>query len=483
MNRAAVLVSACFLCLSCGPQEGTSRTGGNGVPDGGYGPTCTAPPKDSDGDGISDHDEGADQKPPRDTDGDGKPDYLDSDSDNDGIPDAVEGGNDNPCMAPRDSDGDGKPDYVDLDSDDANDATVADREEAGPDPTHPVDTNGDGVPDYRDADNDGDKIPDRVELTAQGAVVAATKLALAPDTDGDGIPDFLDSDSDNDTLPDVVDGAVDTDGDGLPNYRDLDSDGDCVPDQLEGTVDTDGDGAPDFVDVDSDNDGLVDNKEDKNCNGVVDSCETDRKKVDTDGDGVSDLIEVADCQAKPPAQQATCMCDGSNPASSPLTHGDFVFVVDYNVPPAPTVETLNLSTDVSEADVVFSIDTTSSMDQAINNLKANLASVAATVQMKVKSVAMGVVEHRDFGDLFVVQYDYRNTTVATAAGLAGVQGALNALASAGGGDYPEAGWEALYSIAGGPPLNVNGWISTFMLGTTQPLPVPAGETQGTVGGA
>ena len=71
----------------------------------------------------------------------------------------------------------------------------------------------------------------------------------------------------------------------------------------------------------------------------------------------------------------------------------------------------------------------------------------------------------------------------TAPGLAGVQGALNALSASGGGDAAEAGWEALYSIAGGPALNVNGWVSTFNLATTTPNPPPAGETQGTVGGA
>src|SRR6478609_7944638 len=164
MKRVVVLVSASLLCLSCGPQQGTSRTGGNGVPDGGYGSACSMPPKDSDGDGISDHDEGADDNPPRDTDGDGTPDYKDTDSDNDGIPDAVEGRNGNPCMAPLDSDGDGKPDYLDLDSDDVNDATVGDREEAGADPMNPVDSDLDGLPDYVDPDNDGDGIADLIEL-------------------------------------------------------------------------------------------------------------------------------------------------------------------------------------------------------------------------------------------------------------------------------------------------------------------------------
>ncbi|HZS38832.1 MAG TPA: hypothetical protein VFF06_18495, partial [Polyangia bacterium] len=356
-----LVVAWLFAVAGCGPTGSTFHP----KHDGGLNDasvSCVNGPKDTDGDGIADKDEGA---PSRDTDGDGIPDYQDDDSDNDGIPDAVEARNGGPCFPPVDSDGDGKPDFEDRDSDSATDSTVGDAEEAGPNPAMPVDTNNDGKPDYMDPDNDGDGIPDVKELTPQGGAVVANMLALAPDTDGDGIPDFLDLDSDGDGIPDLADGAVDTDGDLIPNYRDLDSDGDCIPDAIEGVADSDGDLAPDFVDTDSDNDGLIDGKEDKNCNGMVDACESDRKKADTDGDGVSDLVEIADCAAKPPAQQTVCMCDASNPAVSPLTLGDFVFIVDYNMAPSPTTETLNLSTDVSQADVVFSIDTTGSMGNAI----------------------------------------------------------------------------------------------------------------------
>ncbi|HEY2747838.1 MAG TPA: hypothetical protein VGL86_24615, partial [Polyangia bacterium] len=492
MKRAGVLVYACLLFVACGPEQGTThKVGGNGAPDGGYGAECMTPPKDSDGDGISDHDEGGDLNPPRDTDGDGTPDYLDADSDNDGIPDAVEGGNANPCTAPVDTDGDGKPDFVDLDSDDPNDATVADREEAGPDPTNPIDTDGDGTPDYRDDDNDGDGIPDLFELTPQGASVAAKMLANAPDTDGDGIPDFLDTDSDGDGIPDALEGNVDTDGDLTPNYRDLDSDGDCVLDSVELAVDTDGDGAPDFVDIDSDNDGLTDGQEDKNCNGVVDACETDRKKADTDGDGVSDLVEVADCNAKPPAQQAACMCQATNPAQSPLSNGDFVFVVDYNQPPTPASETLNLSTNIEQADVLFVFDTTGSQSSAINAVATGLSGIVSTVQSKVKDIAFGVMQFRDIGDSLtggdgVFQYNYRITTANTMSSptVGAVQSAITGLVATGGGDDPEGGWLALYAAAGGTPISVAGsYTSTINLAMTNPTTPPVGETQGTLGGA
>jgi len=59
---------------------------------------------DSDGDGLTDGQEGGE-----DADGDGTPNYLDSDADGDGIEDAIEGD--------TDPDGDGVPSFLDLDSD------------------------------------------------------------------------------------------------------------------------------------------------------------------------------------------------------------------------------------------------------------------------------------------------------------------------------------------------------------------------------
>jgi hypothetical protein len=491
--------------VGCGPTDGARSTGGtNGHHTTGDGGTasCGTHPKDSDGDGISDEDEGANEKPPRDTDHDGTPDYLDQDSDGDGIPDSVEARNGGACNPPVDSDGDGKPDFRDLDSDDPNDSTVPDKEEAGADPTNPVDTNGNGAPDYMDPDNDGDMIPDVIELTPLGASVAATTMASAPDTDNDGIPDFNDTDSDGDTILDKDEGNTDTDGDLIGNYRDLDSDGDCVPDSAEAgdndpntkPIDTDMDGAPDFEDIDTDNDGLVDGKEDKNCNGVLDPCETNRLVADTDGDTVSDLIEYEDCAVKPPSvQMATnCQCDGSDGSVSPLTRGDFVFVVDYMMPPVPTVETLNLTTNVSRADVVFMLDTTGSMGSCATNLAANIATtIVPGVQAKVSDVAFGVYTFNDFQDTDVVIYNYKIQSVRTAPALSTTNTqsliyALNHVANEGGDDLPEAGWVALYSIVADPlatpkVVNASGatmWTSNLMAkAPSSPL---AGEEQGTI---
>jgi hypothetical protein len=503
MKRSLVLCWALF--FGCGPDQGRStvtRPIDGGADFSGFGATCTHPPKDTDGDGISDKDEGAMENPPRDTDKDGIPDYKDQDSDNDGIPDAIEGRNGNPCTPPVDSDSDGKPDFRDLDSDDANDATVPDKEEAGADPLHPVDTNHDGRPDYMDLDNDGDGILDVFELTPQGQSVAVTKLADAPDTDGDGVPDFRDTDSDNDTILDGEDGSVDTDGDLIPNYRDTDSDGDCVPDSAEAgdsdpntpPMDWDKDGAPDFEDIDSDNDGLVDGKEDKNCNGILDPCETDRDNPDTDGDTVSDLIEYEDCAIKPAAQQMACMCDGADASKSPLTRGDFVFTSDYMVNPSPAQETLNLTTNVSRADVVYDLDVTASMGVCATDLANNLAgTVLPGVRAKVRDIAFGLVTFQDFQDTFVVRYNHRLETTQNMVGttnpaLMSITAALKAVTSGDGYDLPEAGWEALYSIAAGsmlPVISISGpSITTWTSKLTPLAPATpfAGEETGTLGG-
>jgi hypothetical protein len=105
--------------------------------------TAWDPLGDSDGDGISDVEEG--RADARDSDGDGAPDYRDFDSDNDGLSDSLEG---SPADAsgPADTDGDGVDDYVDLDSDGDSLSDVLEET---------ADWDGDGVENWRDPLNDG----------------------------------------------------------------------------------------------------------------------------------------------------------------------------------------------------------------------------------------------------------------------------------------------------------------------------------------
>lgn len=345
-------------------------------------------------------------------------------------------------------------------------------------------------------DSDGDGISDEQEGSA---------ASPPTDTDHDGVPDYLDLDSDGDLIADADEHATDIDGDGVPNFRDLDSDGDCVSDRLEagddqlstGPVDSDGDGAPDFADVDSDGDGLRDGEEDQNCSGTLDECETNRVAADSDGDGVSDFVEAQACAVKSAAvqQQTQCACDARNPAVTPETHGDFFFVVPYQQAPTPAREVLSLSNDVHQADVVFAMDTTGSMQPSIDNLKANLAQVVAKAVGTIPDTAIGVYEFRDYGYpldtaasdpafLPTLRYAQRLQTV-TAGGLAQVQAALGSLVALSGGDGPEAGWSALYTLANGASriVTVQPTVTYDLHTTPSLLPLTVGETGGTIGGA
>ncbi|RMH44224.1 MAG: VWA domain-containing protein [Deltaproteobacteria bacterium] len=325
---------------------------GGGDAGGGPGADAAVASPDTDGDSISDADEGA--ATGVDTDGDGVPDYRDDDADGDGIPDYREAGDADPATPPVDSDGDGIPDFRDTDSDqngrpDGVDGTA--------------DTDGDGTPDFADRDDDGDGLSDADEI--------GPSAMMPVDTDGDGTPDFRDPDSDDDTIADRNEGAVDPDMDGVPSYLDGDSDGDCIPDAAEAgdadlatpPVDTDGDGRPDFLDLDADNDGLADADEDRDCDGAVGPDETSATSEDTDGDGVSDLVETA------------AGTDPRDSGDNPQANGDFVFVVPYQEPPDPDEDDLDFSTDLQIVDVYVLIDRSGSMSSEINSVRNNMQTV------------------------------------------------------------------------------------------------------------
>jgi outer membrane protein OmpA-like peptidoglycan-associated protein len=285
------------------------------------------PTTDSDGDGVPDIAEMAENTLPddgtsfKDTDGDGIPDYLDADADNDSLLNT----DDNRGFDPyHDNDGDGVPDYLDADDrGDGSSATCTDLAANNVcDIGYPLDprfdSDQDGKPNHADFDSDNDYIPDALET--------------AVDTDVDGIPDYLDNDSDNDYIPDIIESgingvdanfngiadyfdvlvtdgtdanndgiddavpAIDSDNDGIPDYLDLDSDNDSIPDVLEGTLstDTDNDGIDDQFDIDNsfgfdiNRDGINDlwilpNTDGDHLPDYIDS--------DSDNDGIGDQIE------------------------------------------------------------------------------------------------------------------------------------------------------------------------------------------------
>ncbi|AUX49097.1 hypothetical protein SOCE26_106420 [Sorangium cellulosum] len=428
----------------------------------------TEPPTtDEDEDGINDEDEGRAEL--IDTDGDGDPDYLDTDSDNDGIDDKLEGRSGKGEIGQKDSDSDEVPDFRDDDSDNNGRPDGIDGER---------DTDDDGVLDYADLDDDGDGLTDVTELGAD------------PDnplnTDGDERPDFRDTDSDGDTIQDRFEREIDADGDGIPAFRDEDSDDDCRSDKIErgegdpdrSPMDSDEDGGGDFVDLDSDDDGLLDLLEDANCDGVLDPGESSPASADTDEDGTTDLIEKA---------------AGTNPdddLDNPRANGDFVFTVPYQQRPDPAQDTLDFSTNISQADVVFAMDTTGSMGIAIGTLKTALQEMIDQLAVEIPSIGIGVTHYKDFprspyGDSADEPFylEHRVMSVLTPEGRQSVQSAVNALDDSGGADTPESGWEALYQIATGVGTTQGGAdVLPFDPDTARPLSIPAGESVGEIGG-
>jgi hypothetical protein len=259
------------------------------------------------------------------------------------------------------------------------------------------------------------------------------------DADGDGIADWAEGRPTN----------RDTDGDGTPDYLDADSDGDGIPDSTEAgggnpcaPRNSDSDGTPDYLDLDADNDGLSDAEEL--------AAGTDPTNIDSDGDGVTDLGEVRGT--------------GTNPLDpgSTIPEGDFFVVLPYLG--AHEMRPLEFGTDISVADVYFLIDTTGSMGGPITNVQSSLTTIASELSSRIRSVQMGVGEHKDFpfcagggdpfggggGDCYGDGGDqaYVHHTDITD-NVSAVQSGLAMLSPSGGSDGPESQVEAMFQTTSG----------------------------------
>jgi hypothetical protein len=261
------------------------------------------------------------------------------------------------------------------------------------------------------------------------------------------------TDTDGDTIPDSIEGEGDADGDGTPNYLDDDSDGDTIPDAQEAgdddlctapantdwgvdaEGDTEGDDDMDFLDSDSDNDGVSDADE----NAVWG---TDPTRKDTDGDGITDLGEVA---------------AGTDPTDSTSTidEDDYFVILPYMAPEHEFRE-LVFGTTLKVADVYFLIDTTGSMDSAIENVATSLASgIVPALRVAIPDVQMGVGHFNDVpsgGYGSSNDQPYWNVVNITDDDTE-VQGGLNSLYGSvpwgSGSDTPESNAIALYLTATG----------------------------------
>ncbi|TPG65701.1 ZirU family protein [Pseudomonas arsenicoxydans] len=290
---------------------------------------------DTDGDGLTDTEEGVIGTDPTkpDTDGDGLTDKeevdngsnpLDpndpvngTDTDGDGLTDTEEGVIGTDPTKP-DTDGDGLTDKEEVDGGsnplDPND------------PVNRTDTDGDGLTDTEEGvigtdptkpDTDGDGLTDKEEVDGGSNPLDPNDPVNRTDTDGDGLTDTEEGVIGTDpTKPD-------TDGDGLTDKEEVDggsnpldpndpvnrtdTDGDGLTDTEEGVIgtdptkpDTDGDGLTDKEEVDGGSNPLDPNdpvnRTDTDGDGLIDTDETihgtDPTKPDTDGDGLTDKEEV-----------------------------------------------------------------------------------------------------------------------------------------------------------------------------------------------
>ncbi len=189
------------------------------------------------------------------------------------------------------------------------------------------------------------------------------------------------TDSDQDTIADCEEGSQDTDGDGRRDFLDTDADGDGISDAEEAgdadvttrAVDTDGDGTPDYLDTDSDNDGLLDSEEK--------ALGSDPRKEDTDGDGLPDLAEK------------TVGTDPTDPKSK-LKPGEFFVILPYR--DKHQRRDLDFGSKVQKADVYFLMDTSTTMNGEISNIKSSLRSTIIPGLVKeIKDVALGVGHFED----------------------------------------------------------------------------------------
>jgi hypothetical protein len=244
--------------------------------------------------------------------------------------------------------------------------------------------------------------------------------------------------------------GVDTDGNGIadsfdgPGLNNPDDDADGIPDTVERgpgdlchPLDSDNDGMFDFQDPDSDNDGVLDVDEV--------AAGTNPTVADSDGDGFTDLVERA---------------SGTNPLDA-TSHGDetrdFFVVLPYMGDHVP--RPLRFGTNISKADVYFLIDTTGSMQGAIDDVNTSLRSITTAVAGLVRDAQFGVGRFDDFptsgygdssgyGGRPDVPYAH---LVDITADLGVVNGALSLVANA-GADWAESDTAAVYLTATGTSM-------------------------------
>jgi hypothetical protein len=164
-----------------------------------------------------------------------------------------------------------------------------------------------------------------------------------------------------------------------------------------------------------------------------------------------------------------------------------VYYLPFEAAPVNPSEQIALSTDVAKVDIFFIMDSTGSMGDEIGELKSSINSIINSLAAVISDLAIGVGHYKDYpvspygspGDIpFALLH--RIMTVNTAEGINSITAAVNGLSAAGGNDYPESGWEALYQITTGLG---DSYITPFDPLTALPVVIPDGEVVDEIGGA
>ncbi len=158
-----------------------------------------------------------------------------------------------------------------------------------------------------------------------------------------------------------------------------------------------------------------------------------------------------------------------------LDEADFTFVLPYL---GETQEAeLDISASPGQLDVHFSVDTTSSFSEEIDNIQGQLDQIVEQVRSRVSDAAFGVSRFEDFPtEPFGASADRPFTLLsAITTDTARLRSAVASLDSplGFGGDFPESGFVALSQIATGS--GIRDLVREF------PGPAPGGGTVGGVG--
>ena len=144
-------------------------------------------------------------------------------------------------------------------------------------------------------------------------------------------------------------------------------------------------------------------------------------------------------------------------------------VLPYEDGAGPKSEELDFSTDVQSLDVFFSVDTTSSMDDEIDELSTSLlTTVIPGIRDAVDDTHFGVGSVQDFpispwGGFNDQPFELLQSVTGNNAS---VQSGVEGLTLGWGDDYPESNIEGLYQIATGAGLDgpiPPAWRRTMMV--------------------